>query len=117
LDNISQGGICIDIDMDSGMLRKGYTLYKYGHVEYESHPDTNFKFYGTKLPYFREVKELAVAAHKCFPMFALVGWDIAITENGPTIIEGNRVPDLDLYQIHRALKGELSPIISKKGTS
>ena len=28
-----------------------------------------------------------------------VGWDIAITTNGPTIIEGNEYPGHDIYQL------------------
>lgn len=29
----------------------------------------------------------------------LVGWDVAISKNGPLIIEGNRAPGFDLVQI------------------
>jgi len=111
VDNIAQGGICIGIDKDSGTLGKGYTFYEYDHCEYTSHPDTNYKFYRKKIPYFQEAKDLAVTAHKCFPMFIIVGWDIAITETGPILIEGNRVPDLSLHQIFAPLKERLITIL------
>lgn len=114
LDNIAQGGISINIDMDSGSLGKGYTFYEYGHNEYTSHPDTNYKFYGRSVPYIKEAQELAIAAHKFFPMFTLIGWDIALTENGPTVVEGNRMPDLSLHQIHEPLKKKLFIIIINK---
>jgi D-alanine-D-alanine ligase-like ATP-grasp enzyme len=44
------------------------------------------------------VKALAVKAHSTFPGRTIIGWDIAITEHGPLIIEGNRGPDMDLMQ-------------------
>ena len=34
-----------------------------------------------------------------FDGFHLVGWDVAISKNGPLIIEGNRGPGFDLVQI------------------
>ena len=114
VDNITLGGITIDVDMESGMLKKGHTFYQFDFSEYLTHPDTNYKFYGQTIPYFREVKELVAAAHKLFPMFALIAWDVAITETGPVIIEGNRTPDVSSIQIHQPLKESLSPVIYKK---
>ena len=37
-------------------------------------------------------------AHRIFADRLLIGWDIAITDDGPTLIEGNRGPDMDLMQ-------------------
>jgi len=107
VDNISLGGIGIDINMESGKLGKGRPYYQYDDIEYKRHPHTKYRFYGQTLPYFKEAKELAINAHKCFPMFTLIGWDIAITETGPTIIEGNRVPNLSGIQAHGPLKKKL----------
>jgi len=114
LDNIGQGGISIDIDISSGILGKGYTFYEFGHTEHTHHPDTNYKFYGKYIPYFNELKDLAISAHEMFPSFTLVGWDISITGNGPIVIEGNRIPDLSLHQIHEPLKNKLYDSIIQK---
>lgn len=43
--------------------------------------------------------ELAKRAHAMLPDLALIGWDLAFTETGPVIIEGNATPALTLYQI------------------
>jgi len=107
VDNFSQGGLSINIDIETGILKKGKTHFKHGDIEYEKHPDTDFKFYQKKLPFYNELKKLAISAHKCFPMFNMVGWDIAITEKGPIIIEGNRTPGLFVFQIHEGFKPEL----------
>lgn len=108
VDNISSGGISINIDMKTGTLGKGRRDYRYGDAEYEIHPDSKYKFYGEKIPYFKELKKISIDSHKCFPMYKLIGWDISITPSGPILIEGNRVPDLDLYQIHEPLGEQLS---------
>jgi hypothetical protein len=50
------------------------------------------------LPHWDEVKALAVRAHAAFAGRLMIGWDIAITEDGPVVIEGNRGPDMDLMQ-------------------
>ena len=114
VDNIAQGGICVDVDRSSGALGKGETFYDYGHEEFTTHPDTQVTFYGKKIPYFQEVNDLAVAAHKCFPMFMLIGWDVALTKTGPLIIEGNRVPDLSLHEIYTPLRKRLYPVLSTR---
>jgi len=93
--------------METGILKNGKTHFKHGEEEYKNHPDTGFKFYDKKLPFFTEVKKLALAAHKCFPMFNMIGWDIAITEKGPVIIEGNRTPGFTVFQIHEGFKSKL----------
>jgi len=111
VDNNSAGGLTIGVDIGSGTLKKGYTYYEFGQDEYTYHPKTKYKFYGKHIPFFKEVKEIAVSAHRYVPMFTIVGWDIAITENGPIIIEGNRTPDLNNIQPHLPMKNLLSPNI------
>ena len=111
VDNNAQGGLTIGIDMDSGKLGKGYTFYEFGYEEYITHPKTKYKFQGKAIPFFKEVKELAIFAHKSIPMFTVVAWDIAITENGPIIIEGNRTPDVSSIQPHYPIKKQLTPTV------
>jgi len=111
LDHMARGGICINIDMKSGMLVNGLSNYKHGHLEYVRHPETNYEFYQKTIPFFEETKELAKKAHGLFPMHHLIGWDIAITETGPCVVEGNRIPDLFIIQIFHPLKKQLSTLL------
>jgi hypothetical protein len=91
VDNISQGGCMLPIDIETGQLRKkGFgTLKRFGVTLPERHPVTHKVFEGFKIPYFHEVKELAVKAAAFTPCLRLVGWDIGIGEGGPVLIEGN----------------------------
>src|SRR6185369_12906584 len=62
------------------------------------HPDTHAQITGTILPMWEAALSLALRAHRSFADRALVGWDIALTADGPVIVEGNGAPDLDIVQ-------------------
>jgi hypothetical protein len=64
----------------------------------DRHPDTGALISGTELPYWDDVRDVALRSHRAFPERLLVGWDIAITTRGPLMIEGNGAPDLDIMQ-------------------
>jgi len=107
VDNVSKGGIGINLNLKTGVLGNGYTSYNYGLNEYKSHPISKYHFFGETIPYLEEVKDLAISAHRCFPMVKIVGWDIAITETGPIIVEGNIYPNITGMQIHEPLRKKL----------
>lgn len=52
---------------------------------------------------------LARAAHRCFaPDFAIIGWDIGLSDQGPVLIEGNWNPGYNVLQlVHGVGIGEL----------
>jgi glutathione synthase/RimK-type ligase-like ATP-grasp enzyme len=62
------------------------------------HPTTHAQIRGVRLPFWEEVKALATRAHGLVEGRLILGWDVAIGEEGPLIIEGNRGPDMDLMQ-------------------
>ncbi len=101
VDNCSVGGASCVLD-DEGVVNYDYfaniPIIKY----YDRNIVTGFKFKGFKFPYFKESVNLCIeAAHRCKNPF--IGWDVAITENGPVLIEANRAPSFDLFQV----KGQL----------
>lgn len=63
------------------------------------HPASGVSIKGFRLPNWKNVKQLALRAHCTLSNIALVGWDIALTENGPVIIEGNKTPGGDSFQV------------------
>ena len=52
-----------------------------------------------QLPFWNEVVEMLKRAMEEIPKVAYIGWDVAITPNGPVIIEGNTTPGYRYYQI------------------
>jgi hypothetical protein len=111
VDNNSMGGLTIGINMEDGTLKNGFTFYKFGRGEFTSHPITKYEFINKPIPFFKETLYLAINAHKQLPMFSVIGWDIAITENGPVIIEGNSTPDVNSIQTHYPIKKELLSVL------
>ena len=72
VDNVSKGGIGINLNLETGVLGNGYTSYRYGFIEYKSHPITNYKFFGKTIPYLEEIKNIAVSAHRYFPNYKIL---------------------------------------------
>lgn len=85
----SVSGIGCAIDMDHGMLTKALD-FRNGAVDITRHPDTNAEIIGRTLPFWPESLALAVRAHETgFGRFVFLGWDIALTSEGPLLIEAN----------------------------
>jgi len=99
VDNIHAGGLACAVALDSGELGVASDLGSNARLGWwRDHPTTGARIEGIKLPYWNEVCALAVQAHEAFSDRVMIGWDIAIAEDGPIIIEGNRGPDMDLMQ-------------------
>ncbi len=96
-DNSGQGGVLCRVDETTGRICSVATD-DYFNV-YESHPDTGVGFVGYQLPMVPEAIALAKRAAFVIPQMRHVGWDVAITPDGPAIIEGNEYPGTDLCQL------------------
>ena len=90
MDNVDCGGMAARVDLDTGML-KTVAADKQGNV-FEKHPMTGTPIVGFQIPYWEEVKAMCLEAAKKVPEMRFIAWDVAITEKGPTFIEGNSFP-------------------------
>lgn len=90
VDNISKGGIGANIDLNDGIMTAAIPnpIFKQ-NIVYKAHPNSGSQIEGIKVPYWDEVQCLAIKLTKMFPGLFYVGWDIAVTPNGPVVIEGN----------------------------
>ena len=89
VDNCAKGGIFVGIDMNTGRLMKnGIIKPPYGNMVFQ-HPDNGIVFEGFEIPYFHEAVAMAKELHAKLYRVHSVGWDIAITQDGPVFIEGN----------------------------
>ena len=102
VDNFHAGGIVAKVDLRTGQLgpaTDGAMALGPGRGWCDRHPDTGGQITGRRLPYWPETLELARRAHgEAFADHVVIGWDIAIVDGGPRLIEGNKGPDLDLVQ-------------------
>ena len=106
VDNWAAGGLAIGIN-DDGYLKK-YGFYKptFG-LKTDIHPDTNVVFTEFAVPMYKEACNLACKAHKVFYDVRAIGWDIAISKDGPIFVEGNDNFEISLQQAcDKPLKAE-----------
>lgn len=99
VDNLHAGGIGALVDVASGRLSKASNLGSDARLGWFSqHPDSGAQIEGKTVPCWEEAKALAVAAHAHFNDRVVIGWDIAVLDDGPIFVEGNGNPDLDILQ-------------------
>jgi len=107
IDNWMAGGIIIGIDEETGLLKE-QGFYKPGvGTRTEYHPDTRILFKDYEIPYFKEAIYMVKRLHKNLYGIHSIGWDVAITEKGPIIIEGN---DNWAIHAHQVIGGGLKRI-------
>lgn len=99
-DNWSLSGVAIGVDTINGELKKNGAFYYNQNKRIVAHPDTAFLFKGFKIPYFSESVMIVCELHKFFYGLHSIGWDIAITNTGPNILEGNESWGISLQQFH-----------------
>lgn len=96
-DNDNSDRVFTFMDNDTGVLGKAFTS-KTCLDPIDFHPFSNKQISGYTLPFWRESLELAKTAHTYLPYPRHVGWDIAITAQGPLIIEMNSFLAISMYQ-------------------
>ncbi len=105
-DNWTRGGLSALIDLETGELGPGasHPTPQSGSLTWHRHhPSTGAPIAGVRLPGWRSVREglLAAAAKTWFLPY--VGWDVIVTDEGFTVIEGNKYANPDVLQIHGPL--------------
>ena len=95
VDNFNSGGM-MSVVNEEGIITKP-AMNKKGDL-FKVHPDTGTSIEGFKIPLFDEAIKFCCDAAKVVPEVGLVGWDIALTPDGPVMIEGNNKPGHDIYQ-------------------
>lgn len=61
---------------------------------FDSNPDTGRPIAGTRIPGWLQLRATAEQAALRFSRLPVLGWDIALAEHGPVIIEANSNPDI-----------------------
>lgn len=97
VDNIKAGGLMAPIDLATGVLGGACRGKSAGEVT--EHPVTGAPVTGLTLPDWEQATALVLRAHsEAFPEYSMIGWDLALTPDGPTLIEGNGKPCIVVAQ-------------------
>ena len=112
IDNAHIGGIVVPFNKETGKVNaEGLQLIDNGGGVFYKHPDTGVIFENLQIPLYTEVQKIISKASSLFK-FPLLGWDVALTPNGPIIIEANH--DFHLLLSDLMEKGlKRSPTIKK----
>src|SRR5258707_439969 len=81
---------------------------------WDTHPTTGVDVKGRLISQWPNIVELATNAHRRFVDRTIIGWDIALTDQGPILIEGNAYPDTHFMQrVHRQFIGKspMAPLL------
>lgn len=86
VDNNARGGVQLNLDAQG----KPYSAYDFGACELITHDEnTGMDLLNLQFEGFHEVVALALTASRKLHVLGTIGWDIAFTDQGPMIIEGN----------------------------
>ncbi|RYE37621.1 MAG: hypothetical protein EOP21_13685, partial [Hyphomicrobiales bacterium] len=97
VDNMKAGGLIAPVDLDTGTL--GIACRGYGGGDHAVHPATGGTIDGRPLPGWKAATDLVRHAHATtFADYVLIGWDVALTAEGPLLIEGNGKPGVLMPQ-------------------
>lgn len=108
VDNFSSGGMYTYVNEDGYVYVEA--IDRDDNIFYE-HPISKYKIVGFKVPMFQETVELVKEAAKVVPEIGYVGWDVAIGEKEPIIIEGNCFPGV--FQVKPSLYSSKRGLIPK----
>ena len=99
-DSWQHGSVYVGIDPSSNKLRSyGITSQSDSRdgIMYK-HPDSGIEFKGYEIPFLTESVEICRKAHAFFESVLIIGWDVAVTDKGPVIVEANGNPGINVLQ-------------------
>lgn len=123
VDNACAGGLCAEIDIDTGVLSsaRSHSIETFidnnGMIlDYDYHPVTKHMLKGLSIPNWHSIIEQVKLIHKKlrFTNIDFIAWDIALTDNGIKIIEANTSCSLDLLQIFQGYRNQAVGIWMKE---
>jgi len=109
VDNMAAGNPAAPIDIETGKVCGPAVYSDITKREETHHPVTNVPIIGFQIPFWQETLEMVRKAAVLHPQNRSIGWDVAISDQGPELIEGNHNWCKLLWQlpVKKGLKVEL----------
>lgn len=94
------GGTVSAIDLETGVLGPcvSFNEERFARTLSDTHPETGTLLAGVTVPHWQMICETVSELSGILPRPGLVGWDIALREDGVTVIEMNTRPGVDSVQ-------------------
>ena len=117
VDNFGAGNVAIAVS-DDGVLGRG--ALRLDGPPIDRHPATGALFEGVTVPQWAAAVEMVRRGHALVPTLRSLGWDVAITPDGPVIIEANTWWGVDVIQqpgLRGLVRGEFIDFIEELGAA
>lgn len=89
VDNMAAGNLAAPVNLETGLVEGPGVYSDITREERKVHPVTGYVIAGFQIPFWEEVLSIVRKAAVIIPDNKSIGWDVAITESGPELIEGN----------------------------
>ncbi|MFT3702398.1 MAG: sugar-transfer associated ATP-grasp domain-containing protein [Agriterribacter sp.] len=111
IDNLSTGNYSVNfgipIDLQTGKTNGPGVYLNITKPFVYNHPITNISVLDFQIPFWKECMDLVTEAAKRVPENKSIGWDVAVANDGPLLIEGNHNwNNLSLVPGHKGYKKE-----------
>ncbi|MCK5685082.1 hypothetical protein KAJ27_13215 [bacterium] len=98
LSNANHEGIISSVDLQTGKLGIAINFNR-PFEKIRVHPDGGGVIPGARLPDFDDAMEICRKAHNHLLEFPFIGWDIALTDKGPILLEGNLGWSIEAWEL------------------
>lgn len=96
-EDLRQIDLGVSIDLVTGILGAASDPTKgLDRTDHANHPINGAAIRGCPSPFWKETISLAEHAHARFAGHAVIGWDIAILSSGPSVLDGNSFPGVEI---------------------
>ena len=114
VDNGGAGGIICPLDPETGQTIEARDEH---YRRYDRHPQSNLPLIGFQIPRWEEAKKLARELALIVPDCRYVGWDLALTDDGWLVIEGNCYGQFVGWQLtlQQGFREELTALLKELG--
>lgn len=110
VDNAGTGGnVDVCVDVETGEIKNAIQFDGWRNIkDIEKHPDSGVQLNGVVIENWKSIKKEVIKFQQAFPYCKAAGWDIAITDEGPIVIEVNDFWDrTGQYFIRRGWRNEI----------
>jgi hypothetical protein len=111
VDNLAAGNMAAPVDLETGRVCGPGVYSDITRPDEGVHPVTGTPIVGFQVPFWKETLAMCEAAALVDTRNRSVGWDVAVTDEGPELIEGNHDWCKLLWQL--PVRQGLKPILEK----
>ena len=97
VDNGGAGGICASVDVNSGTVTGPGT--RENGEQFLKHPESGADIVGFRIPRWEELISTVDTLANILPEQKYVGWDLALTDQGWVMVEGNSWGQFEINQM------------------